>query len=51
MCILVSENGRYIIYISTYHVNFLSYDNDDMKPSKRQVSLKSICLNLFLYSI
>ena len=23
---------------STNHVNFLSFDNDDMKPSKRQVS-------------
>ena len=26
------------IYISMNHVNFLSFDNDDMKPSKRQVT-------------
>ena len=25
-----------IVYTSTNHVNFISFDNDDMKPSKRQ---------------
>ena len=28
--------------ITTNNVNFLSFDNDDMKPSKRQVSLISL---------
>ena len=27
---------------STNHVNFLSFDNDDMKPSKRQVTFLSL---------
>ena len=33
---------------STNHVNFLSFDNDDMKPSKRQVtfSINKILQNL-----
>lgn len=33
----------YLIVIwATNHVNFLSFDNDDMKPSKRQVSFVSL---------
>ena len=33
---------RTFIYISTNHVNFVPFDNDEMKPSKRQVSLVSL---------
>ena len=32
--------------ITTNHDNFLSFDNDDMKPSKRQVSFVSLILVL-----
>ena len=32
------------INITTNHVNFLSFDNDDMKPSKRQFHLVVIHL-------
>ena len=35
------------INITTNHVNFSSLDNDDMKPSKRQVSF----ISLFLFQI
>ena len=35
-----------IIYISTNHVNFLSVDNDDKKPSKRQVTFLSLISGL-----
>ena len=35
-----------IIYTSTNHVNFLSFDNDDMKPSKRQVTFLSLIWGL-----
>ena len=31
---------------STNHVNFLSFDNDDMKPSKRQVTFLSLIWGL-----
>ena len=31
---------------STNHVNFLSFDNDDMKPSKRQVTFLSLISGL-----
>ena len=34
------------IYISMNHVNFLSFDNDDMKPSKRQFTLLSLISGL-----
>ena len=30
------------IYIFTNHVNLLSFDNDEMKPSKSQVSFISL---------
>ena len=30
---------------STNHVNFISFDNDDMKPSKRQVTFLSLIYN------
>ena len=35
-----------IIYISRNHVNFLSFDNDDKKPSKRQVTFLSLISGL-----
>ena len=35
-----------IIYTSTNHVNFISFDNDDMKPSKRQVTFLSLISGL-----
>ena len=35
-----------IIYTSTNHVNFLSFDNDDMKPSKRQFTFLSLISGL-----
>ena len=35
-----------IIYTSTNHVNFISFDNDDMKPSKRQVTFLSLIWGL-----
>ena len=35
-----------IIYISTNHVNFLSVDNDDKKPSKRQFTFLSLISGL-----
>ena len=31
---------------STNHVNFVSFDNDDMKPSKRQVTFLSLIWGL-----
>ena len=31
---------------STNHVNFLSFDNDDMKPSKRQFTFLSLISGL-----
>ena len=31
---------------STNHVNFVSFDNDDMKPSKRQVTFLSLISGL-----
>ena len=30
--------ARYTVYITTNHVNFLLFDNDDMRPLKCQVS-------------
>ena len=33
--------ARYTVYITTNHVNFLSFDNNDMKPLKCQVSFIS----------
>ena len=35
-----------IIYTSTNHVNFLSFDNDDMKPSKRHFTFLSLISGL-----
>ena len=35
-----------IIYTSTNHVNFISFDNDDMKPSKRQFTFLSLISGL-----
>ena len=35
-----------ITYTFTNHVNFLSFDNDDMKPSKRQVTFLSLIWGL-----
>ena len=35
-----------IIFTSTNHVNFLSFDNDDMKPSKRQFTFLSLISGL-----
>ena len=35
-----------IIYASTNYVNFLSFDNDDRKPSKRQVTFLSLIWGL-----
>ena len=35
-----------IIYISRNHVNFLYFDNDDKKPSKRQVTFLSLISGL-----
>ena len=35
-----------IIYTSTNHVNFISFDNDDMKPSKRQLTFLSLIWGL-----
>ena len=32
----------FYMYTSANHVNFLSFDNDDMEPSKRQVSFISL---------
>ena len=33
-----------IVYTSTNHVNLISFDNDDMKPSKRQFTLLSLLI-------
>ena len=40
--------ARYTVYITTNHVNFLLFDNDDMRPLKCQVSfiLSIFCFNL-----
>ena len=48
-CKFKLENGQITlnkvnINITTNHDNFLSFDNDDMKPSKRQVSFISLIL-------
>ena len=34
------------VYTSTNHVNFISFDNDDMKPSKRQFTFLSLISGL-----
>ena len=34
------------IYTFTNHVNFISFDNDDMKPSKRQFTFLSLISGL-----
>ena len=35
-----------IVNTSTNHVNFISFDNDDMKPSKRQFTFLSLISGL-----
>ena len=35
-----------IIYTFTNHVNFISFDNDDMKPSKRHFTFLSLISGL-----